>query len=114
MRFLKNKVTIEFRGRSRTSMSLFQRFFCSFVVLASPGLVLGAAQPVRVRIGTASFSSSTLSLWIAQEQGIFGKHGIEAQAILIRGGPTLVASLMPAISTSPLLRAYPCLGLRHR
>jgi len=56
--------------------------------------VLGAAQPVRVRIGTASFSSSTLSLWIAQEQGIFGKHGIEAQTILIRGGPTLVASLM--------------------
>src|SRR5262245_10967179 len=94
MRFLKNKVTIEFRGRSRTSMSLFQRFFCSFVVLASPGLVLGAAQPVRVRIGTASFSSSTLSLWIAQEQGIFAKHGIETQTIYIRGGPTLVASLM--------------------
>jgi NitT/TauT family transport system substrate-binding protein len=55
---------------------------------------LGAALPARVRIGTASFSSSTLSLWIAQEQGIFTKHGIEAQTILIRGGPTLVASLM--------------------
>jgi ABC-type nitrate/sulfonate/bicarbonate transport system substrate-binding protein len=73
---------------------LFQRFFCSFLVLTFPGLVLGAAQPVRVKIGTASFSSSTLSLWIAQEQGIFPKHGIEAQTILIRGGPTLVASLM--------------------
>src|SRR5262245_21911030 len=75
-------------------MSLFQRFFVSLVVLTLPGLVLGAAQPVRGRIGTASFSSSTLSLWIAQEQGIFGKHGIETQTILIRGGPTLVASLM--------------------
>src|SRR5262245_48716238 len=95
-------------------MSLFQRFLCSLVVLTLPGLVLGAALPARVRIGTASFSSSTLSLWIAQEQKIFTKHGIEAQTILIRGGPTLVASLMPAISTSPLLRAYPCLGLRHR
>lgn len=75
-------------------MSLFQRFLCSLVVLTLPGLVLGAALPARVRIGTASFSSSTLSLWIAQEQGIFTKHGIEAQTILIRGGPTLVASLM--------------------
>ena len=75
-------------------MSLFRRFLCSLVVLTLPGLVLGAAQPVRLKIGTASFSSNTLSLWIAQEQGIFGKHGIEAQAILIRGGPTLVASLM--------------------
>jgi len=64
------------------------------VVLTLPGLVLGAALPARVRIGTASFSSSTLSLWIAQEQKIFTKHGIEAQTILIRGGPTLVASLM--------------------
>src|SRR5215475_386330 len=75
-------------------MSLFQRFLCSLVVLTLPGLVLGAAMPARVRIGTASFSSSTLSLWIAQEQGIFTKHGIETQTILIRGGPTLVASLM--------------------
>jgi ABC-type nitrate/sulfonate/bicarbonate transport system substrate-binding protein len=56
--------------------------------------VCGASAPVRVKIGTASFSSSTLSLWIAQEQGIFAKHGVEAQTILIRGGPTLVASLV--------------------
>jgi NitT/TauT family transport system substrate-binding protein len=75
-------------------MSLFQRLFCSLLVLTFPSLALGAAPPVRVKIGTASFSSSTLSLWIAQEQGIFTKHGIEAQTILIRGGPTLVASLM--------------------
>lgn len=75
-------------------MSLFQRFFISLLVFTFPDLVFGAAAPVRVKIGTASFSSSTLSLWIAQEQGIFGKHGIETQTILIRGGPTLVASLM--------------------
>jgi NitT/TauT family transport system substrate-binding protein len=59
-----------------------------------PSLALGAAAPVRVKIGTASITASTLSLWIAQEQGIFKKHGLEAQIILIRGGPTLVASLV--------------------
>ena len=75
-------------------MSLFQCFFFSLLFLIFPALVFGAPAPVRVKIGTASFSSSTLSLWIAQEQGIFAKHGIEAQTILIRGGPTLVASLM--------------------
>ena len=62
--------------------------------LLMPALALGAAAPVRVKIGTASITASTLSLWIAQEQGIFNKHGIEAQTILIRGGPTLVASLV--------------------
>ena len=35
-----------------------------------------------------------LSLWTAEEQGIFAKHGIDAQLILIRGGSTLVASLL--------------------
>ena len=35
-----------------------------------------------------------LSLWAAQERGIFAKHGVEAQLILIRGGSTLVASLL--------------------
>jgi ABC-type nitrate/sulfonate/bicarbonate transport system substrate-binding protein len=75
-------------------MSFFQRFFVSLFTLIFPALVFGAATPLRVKIGTASFSSSTLSLWIAQEQGFFGKHGIEVQTILIRGGPTLVASLM--------------------
>ncbi len=35
-----------------------------------------------------------LSLWAAQEQGFFAKHGIDAQLILIRGGSTLVASLL--------------------
>ena len=54
----------------------------------------GASAPVRINIGSAAVSTSTLSLWIAHEQGLFNKHGIEAQIIAIRGGPTLVASLV--------------------
>ena len=50
--------------------------------------------PVRVNIGVASVSSSALSLWAAEEQKIFAKHGVEARLILIRGGSTLVASLL--------------------
>jgi NitT/TauT family transport system substrate-binding protein len=75
-------------------MNLFHGFFYSLLIFILPAIAFGAAAPVRVRIGTASFSSSTLSLWIAKEQGIFSKYGIEAQTILIRGGPILVASLV--------------------
>ena len=63
-----------------------------FLSLAPPAF--GAAAPVRVNIGTASVSSSALSLWVAQEQGIFSRNGIAAQLILVRGGPTLVASIV--------------------
>ena len=53
-----------------------------------------ATMLTRVNIGAASVSSSALSLWAAQEQGIFARHGIDAQLILIRGGATLVAALL--------------------
>jgi NitT/TauT family transport system substrate-binding protein len=64
------------------------------LLLGLPAVVHAAATPVRVNIGAASASSSMLSLWAAQEQGLFAKQGIDAQLILIRGGSTLVASLV--------------------
>ncbi|MGH7870790.1 MAG: ABC transporter substrate-binding protein [Candidatus Binatia bacterium] len=73
-------------------MNVMLGFFAVLVLLASPGAF--AAMPVRVNIGVASVSSSALSLWAAQERGIFAKYGIDAQPILIRGGSTLVASLL--------------------
>lgn len=65
-----------------------------FIFQLSHSAALGAPAPVKINIGTAAVSTSTISLWIAQEQGLFAKHGIEAQIIAIRGGPTLVASLV--------------------
>jgi ABC-type nitrate/sulfonate/bicarbonate transport system substrate-binding protein len=73
--------------------SLISRVVVSALVLF-PAAAFGAASPVRVNIGAASVSSSMLSLWAAQEQGFFAKQGIDAQLILIRGGSTLVASLL--------------------
>ena len=63
-------------------------------VLYLPSDLCVAAAPVRINIGAASASISMLSLWAAQEQGLFAKNGIDAQLILIRGGSTLVASLV--------------------
>lgn len=70
--------------------------FCLVVVTLSffPLSAHCASATNRVKIGAASASSSMLSLWAAQEQGLFAKHGIDGQLILIRGGSTLVASLL--------------------
>lgn len=65
-----------------------------FILQPSYSAALGAPAPVKINIGAAAVSTSAISLWIAQEQGLFAKHGIEAQIIAIRGGPTLVASLV--------------------
>ena len=75
-------------------MTRLQSITLSVLVASLPAFALAASAPVRVNIGAASVSSSMLSIWAAQEQGIFAKHGIDAQLILIRGGSTLVASLL--------------------
>jgi NitT/TauT family transport system substrate-binding protein len=68
--------------------------FIGIFALSSANSTMASAAPMRVNIGVASVSSSALSLWVAQERGIFAKHGVDAQLILIRGGSTLVASLL--------------------
>jgi ABC-type nitrate/sulfonate/bicarbonate transport system substrate-binding protein len=78
----------------RGLLGVFKTASTNLIVLLVPALAFSAVPAVRVRIGTASISSSTLSLWIAHEHGIFDKYGIDAQTILVRGGPTLVASLV--------------------
>lgn len=70
----------------------------------------GAAAPVRLKLGTASITASTLTLWIAEEQGMFKKQGIEAQTVLIRGGPTMMASLVAGDTQVAFTTGVPFLG----
>jgi len=48
----------------------------------------------KITIGVAAVSPRTIPLAVAQEQGLFSKHGIEARVVLIKGAPILVASLL--------------------
>jgi NitT/TauT family transport system substrate-binding protein len=48
----------------------------------------------KITIGYAAISPRTIPLIIAQEQGLFAKHGIETRLVLIKGAPILVASLI--------------------
>ena len=48
----------------------------------------------KITVGVAAMSPRTIPLIIAQEQGLFAKHGIEARVVLIKGAPILVASLV--------------------
>ena len=59
------------------------------VILPSPIIA-----QTKITIGVAAMSPRTIPLIIAQEQGLFAKHGLEARIVLIRGAPTLVASLI--------------------
>ena len=52
-----------------------------------------AFSATKVAIGYATITARLIPLWIAADQGMLAKYGIDAQPILIRGAPTLVAGL---------------------
>lgn len=56
-------------------------------------LAHGSAQ-TKITIGIAAVSPRSVPLYVAQEQGLFAKHGIDARIVLIKGAPILVASLV--------------------
>lgn len=53
-----------------------------------------ASSQTKITVGVAAMSPRTVPLLVAQEQGLFAKNGIEARIVLIKGAPTLVASLI--------------------
>lgn len=62
-----------------------------FVLFATP---LFAAD--RLRIGLSSISATSGSIWVAEERGIFKKHGLDAEVIIIGGGAARVVSSLIA------------------
>src|SRR5215813_8312990 len=47
--------------------------------------VQAASGADRLRVGLSSFTPINAALWIAEEKGLFKKHGIESEVILIGG-----------------------------
>lgn len=52
------------------------------------------AQPLqKIRIGYPSISSRQGQLWVAQDEGIFRKYGLDVELIFLRGGQVAVQAL---------------------
>ena len=63
------------------------------IVFSAPVAVSGAAPLHKVRLGYSSISGNTLPLWVALDQRLFQKYGIEAEAVYISGEPMLSQSI---------------------
>ncbi|MEA2658745.1 MAG: NitT/TauT family transport system substrate-binding protein [Candidatus Binatota bacterium] len=64
---------------------------CVVVLFAYSG---AAAQPLqRIRIGYPSISSRQAQLWVAKEEGIFRKYGLDVELIFLRGGQVAIQAL---------------------
>ena len=63
--------------------------FLSVVARVEP-----AGAQTKLTIGYAAVSPRTTPLYLAQEQGIFGKYGLDPKIVLVRAAATLVATLV--------------------
>lgn len=72
---------------------LWIAFWVTIFSLIGFQLSIAAAQ-TKITVGVAAMSPRTIPLLVAQQQGLFAKQGIEARVVLIKGAPTLVASLI--------------------
>ncbi len=70
------------------------------LLLVCSGLLLFLSPPSpaaeKVRIGLSSVSAMHGAVWVAEEKGIFKKHGIEPEVIVIGGGAGLGVSALLA------------------
>ena len=72
---------------------------CNFVLvifgylLASIGVTSFAAEPTKLLIAHGAISNNVAPLWIAKEQGIYRKYGIEAELVFIIAGRAMQAML---------------------
>jgi NitT/TauT family transport system substrate-binding protein len=70
----------------------------SFGVALTIGLISTghALAQDKVRIGLSSISATSGSIWVAEEKGLFKKHGLDAEVIIIGGGASRVVSSLVA------------------
>jgi len=81
-------------------MSKVPRFRCALsslnvavLVYLIGALAFAAQSPAKITIGYATISNSSLALWLAQDEKIFAKHGIDADLVFMPGSPTLIAAI---------------------
>ena len=72
----------------------FRPVFTLLVVISTVGVRFPTlSAPTQDHDRLCGGEPRTTPLYIAQEQGIFAKYGLEAKIVLFRGAPTFVASL---------------------
>src|SRR5262247_80797 len=72
----------------------FQRIILLAVALQWCFSISAHAQALsKIRIGYPSISSRQAQLWIAKDEGLFRKHGLDVELIFLRGGQVAIQAL---------------------
>jgi NitT/TauT family transport system substrate-binding protein len=65
-----------------------------FWVILAMGLFAAPVRAEQIKIAYSGVSAAGTPLWLAKEQGIFTKHGLEADLVAVRSAPLQVTALV--------------------
>ena len=75
-------------------MRTIAKYFVAWGLLQfAIGFTAGAQSPQKIRIGSPSISSRQAQLWIAKDEGLFRKYGLDVELIFLRGGQVAIQAL---------------------
>lgn len=77
--------------RERSNMRKLFAFISGWFLFS---LMDGTSAAEKIRVAFVSPAPGLSAPWIAKEAGIFAKHGLDAEVILLTGSPRLVQSLI--------------------
>lgn len=83
---MKNRFCRTFRARVQTGLLLLLSVAC--------GAVSPLAAQVRSNLAGSVTSESMTALWVARDRGLFKKHGLDMQFILMPRNPLTIAALL--------------------
>jgi len=63
-------------------------------ILLAMALIVVPVRAEQIKIAYSGVSASGTPLWLAKEEGIFTKHGLEAELITVRSAPIQVSALV--------------------
>ena len=89
-----------------------------FVIFFAHATVTAAQELKKVRIGYPSLGFRQGHIWVAKDQGLFRKYGLDVEPIFLRGGQLAIQALAagdPLVEhrsgrTSELIGFRPCAG----
>jgi NitT/TauT family transport system substrate-binding protein len=63
-------------------------------IISVIALFAAPAKAERIRVGYSGVSAAGTPLWLAREEGIFSKHGLDADLVAVRSAPIQVSALV--------------------
>jgi NitT/TauT family transport system substrate-binding protein len=74
--------------------SIYLRIVFTILALLSANLAVPTEGADKLRISYSAINATQAFLWVAQEKGIFAKHGLEGELLYINSGTMNIAALV--------------------